>query len=220
MTPRDLDGWPVLVNAGPTREHLDPVRFLSNPSSGRMGYAVAEAAAARGAQVELVSGPSVLADPAGVVVTRVTTADEMLAACGERFEGCRAFVAVAAVSDFRPRRPALEKRPKEEVSLTLELERTPDVLATLAADKGDRLVVGFAAQTGDPIAAARRKLEAKGLDLIVANDVSEEGAGFEVETNRVIVLGADGFERRLGPARKLEIAHGIWDAIVAARNRD
>ena len=138
-----LDGRRVLISAGPTREHLDPVRFLSNPSSGRMGYALAEAAAARGARVMLISGPTALEDPAGVEIERVTSAEEMLAACRRQFAECDVFVAVAAVADFRPVRRHREKRRKESIGLTLELEPTPDIVATLAAEKEERFVVGF-----------------------------------------------------------------------------
>lgn len=209
-----LDGRRVLVTAGPTREHLDPVRFLSNPSSGRMGYAVAEAAAARGAHVVLVSGPTALEPPAGVEIERVTSAEEMLAACRRHFAGCDVMVAAAAVADHRPARRHREKRRKEEIGSTLELERTPDIVATLAAEKGRRLVVGFAAETTDLVASALGKLERKGLDLIVANDVGDPAIGFASADNRVVVLGPDGWRRELGPAPKRQIAEGIWDAIA------
>ena len=212
---RPLDGLTVLVTAGPTREHLDPVRFLSNPSSGRMGYAVAEEAAARGARVMLVSGPTELADPAGVETERVTSAEEMLAACRRRFAACDVLVAVAAVADLRPARRHAEKQPKQSIPLTLELERTPDVVATLAAEKGGRFVVGFAAETGELVAAAAAKMARKGLDLIVANDVGEPGLGFGAAANRVVILAPDGSREELGPAPKRAIAAGIWDAVAA-----
>lgn len=215
---RDLAGLRVLVTAGPTREHLDPVRFLSNPSSGRMGYAVAEEAAARGARVVLVSGPTALADPAGVEVERVVSAEEMLAACRHRFAACDVLVAVAAVADHRPLRRYEEKRPKEEIGRTLELEPNPDIVATLAAEKGGRLVIGFAAETTDVVASALAKMKRKGLDLIVANDVGDPRVGFASAHNRVVVLGPAGLRVELGPAPKREIARGIWD-VVAARLR-
>jgi phosphopantothenoylcysteine decarboxylase/phosphopantothenate--cysteine ligase len=210
-----LDGLRVLITAGPTREHLDPVRFLSNPSSGRMGYAVAEEAAARGARVMLVSGPTALADPVGVEIERVTSAEEMLAACRRRFAECDVLVAVAAVADFRPVRRRAEKIHKEAFGRTLELEPTPDVLATLAAEKGDRFVVGFAAETTGLLDSAAAKMERKRLDLIVANDVSDPGVGFASADNRVVILAPDGWRLELGPAPKRSIAGGIWDAIAA-----
>ncbi|MFQ5349054.1 MAG: phosphopantothenoylcysteine decarboxylase [Thermoanaerobaculia bacterium] len=209
-----LDGLWVLITAGPTREHLDPVRFLSNPSSGRMGYALAEEAAARGAQVVLVSGPTALADPVGVQVERVTSAEEMMAACRRRFADCEVLVAVAAVADLRPAKRHAEKRKKEQIGLTLELERTPDIVATLAAEKDGRFVVGFAAETADLLASAAAKLERKRLDLIVANDVGDPAVGFASTDNRVVILAPDGRRVRLGPAPKREIARGIWDTVA------
>ena len=211
----DLHGRRVLVTAGPTREHLDPVRFLSNPSSGRMGYAVAAEAAARGARVELVSGPTSLPDPDGVEVERVTSAEQMLAACRRRFAACDVLVAVAAVADLRPARYFADKRRKEAIGLTLELERTVDIVATLAAEKGHRLIVGFAAETVGMLESAAAKMERKRLDLIVANDVSDPAVGFASEENRVVILAPDGSAVELGPAPKRRIAAGIWDAVAA-----
>lgn len=211
-----LAGVRVLVNAGPTREPLDAVRYLSNPSTGRMGFAIAAEAAARGAKVTLVSGPTELEPPPGVDVVRVTTAAEMLAACRRAFRDARVFVATAAVSDFRPKRRVRGKVKKETAALTLELERTPDVLATLAAAKGRRFVVGFAAETDDVLANARGKLRRKNLDLIVANDVGKPGRGFGTEENVVHVIGRTGAPADLGPAPKAEIAASLWDRIALA----
>jgi phosphopantothenoylcysteine decarboxylase/phosphopantothenate--cysteine ligase len=211
----DLEGLRALITAGPTREHLDPVRFLSNPSSGRMGYALAEAAADRGARVALVSGPTALEDPAGVEVERVTSAEEMLAACRRRFDECDVLVAVAAVADFRPVRRFTDKRRKASIGLMLELESTPDIVATLAAEKGERFVVGFAAETTDLLASAAAKMERKRLDLIVGNDVSDPAIGFASVDNRVVILAPDGSRVELGPAPKIAIADGVWDAIAA-----
>ena len=211
-----LAGVPVLVNAGPTREPLDAVRFLSNPSSGRMGYAIAAEAAARGARVTLVSGPADIDPPAGVALVRVTTAEEMLAACRRAFRGARIFVATAAVSDFRPKRRARGKVKKDAAALQVELERTPDVLATLAANKGPRFVVGFAAETDEVIAYARRKLRRKNLDLIVANDVGKPRRGFGAEDNLVHLIGPRGPVVDAGPAPKSEIAAAVWDRILAS----
>ncbi len=210
-----LDGLRILVTAGPTREHLDPVRFLSNPSTGRMGYAMAEEAAARGARVELVSGPTTLADPAGVEIERVTSAEEMLSACRRRFASCDVLVAVAAVADVRPVRRHAEKLKKQAIGSTLEVEPTPDIVATLAADKGRRFVVGFAAETTDLLASAVSKMERKGLDLIVANDVGDPAVGFGSADNRVVILAPDGSRLELGPEPKRAIAAGVWTAIAA-----
>lgn len=199
----------LLVTAGPTREWLDPVRYLSNRSSGKMGFAIAQAARARGHRVTLVTGPVALADPAGVKVVRVTTAAEMLAAVRRSLPRCRVLVMAAAVADWRPRRRAARKLKKEQMRPVLELERTPDILQTLRPRKGPRVFVGFAAETGNPLAEARRKLHAKGLDLIVANDVTQRDAGFEVDTNRVTLLSADGAMRHLPLMSKRAVAGRI-----------
>ncbi len=212
--PGPLAGVRVLVNAGPTREPLDAVRFLSNPSTGRMGFALAAEARARGAIVTVIAGPTELEPPAGVEVVRVTTAEEMLRACRRAFRPARIFVATAAVSDFRARRIVAGKVKKERASLTLEVERTPDVLATLAAAKGDRFVVGFAAETEDVIAHAREKLRRKKLDLVVANDVGRPGRGFAAAENLVHLVAPRGPVVDVGPAPKEEIAAAIWDRIV------
>ncbi|HVO30934.1 MAG TPA: bifunctional phosphopantothenoylcysteine decarboxylase/phosphopantothenate--cysteine ligase CoaBC [bacterium] len=214
---RSLAGVRVLVNAGPTREFLDAVRFLSNPSSGKMGFAVAAEAALRGANVTLVAGPTDVPTPPGVKVVRVTSAEEMLRACAKAFATAEIFVATAAVSDFRPRRRVKGKVKKESAELTLELERTPDILATLAAKKGRRFVVGFAAETDDVIGYARGKLRRKNLDLVVANDVGKPGRGFGADDNLVHLVAAKGPVENLGPAPKEEIAAGIWDRILRAR---
>jgi phosphopantothenoylcysteine decarboxylase/phosphopantothenate--cysteine ligase len=180
-----------LISAGPTREAIDPVRYLSNRSSGKMGYALAEAARAAGHRVILVSGPVALPPPPGVQVLPVITTAEMLAALRREMPTANVLIMAAAVADWRPRHIARRKQKKAgHTSWTLDLVRTPDILATLARRKGRRFVVGFAAETGDPIAEARRKLRVKNLDLIVANDVSRPDSGFEVETNRVSLLTA------------------------------
>lgn len=210
-----LAGVRVLVNAGPTREYLDAVRFLSNPSTGKMGYAVAAEAAARGAKVTLVTGPTDVEPPSGVDVVRVTSADDMLAACKKAFRGAAIFVASAAVSDFKPKTRVKGKVKKEDAALGIELARTPDVLKTLAADKGRRFVVGFAAETDDVLRHARGKLKRKNLDLIVANDVGKPGRGFGGDDNLVHLIGPTGKTVDAGPAPKAEIAAAIWDEILA-----
>lgn len=178
----------ILITAGPTREHLDPVRFLSNRSSGRMGFALARAAAERGHEVTLIAGPVALPTPTGVTRTDVVSAREMLAAVERLLPAHDALVMSAAVADWRPKRNSPAKLKKAAMTPVLELEPNPDILAAVRDLKGKRLFVGFAAETGDPLGEARRKLEAKGLDLIVANDVTLPDAGFEVETNRVTLI--------------------------------
>ncbi len=204
-----------LITAGPTREHLDPVRFLSNGSSGKMGYALAAAAAERGWTVELVSGPVALPPPAGVRVTRVVSAADMLAACSPLFPGCDLFIAVAAVADYRPKAVAPRKQKKQAGPLVLELEPTVDILKTLAATRrADQVVVGFAAETDDIEAYARRKLTEKQLDWIAANDVSQPGSGMEADDNTVILLGQSGQRFLLGPGPKGTVARRMLEHIV------
>jgi phosphopantothenoylcysteine decarboxylase/phosphopantothenate--cysteine ligase len=191
---RSLEGIGVLVTAGPTREPIDPVRFIGNRSSGRQGYAIAEEAARRGATVTLVSGPTSLRDPFGVKVVRVETAAQMLDAAEGAYGTAQVVIAAAAVADFRPADPATAKLKKADAPDNVVLERTVDILASLGAHKEGRVLVGFAAETGDPVDAARGKLVAKSLDLVVANDVIEPGSGFETLTNHVAFVAADGAE--------------------------
>lgn len=177
-----------LISAGPTREHLDPVRFLSNRSTGRMGYAVAEAAQKAGHEVVLVSGPVSLAVPAGVVCERVLSACEMLAALERHLERCDVLVMCAAVADWRPAEMSDVKLKKRGMEPVIRLVPNPDILKTLLPKKGTRIFVGFAAETHAVEQEAQAKLEQKGLDMLVANDVTQPDAGFEVSTNRVIVF--------------------------------
>lgn len=215
---RDLEGLRVLVTAGPTREPLDPVRFLSNRSSGRMGYAVAEAARARGALVTLVSGPTALPAPPGVDLVRVSTAQEMYEAVMARFPDCDALIKAAAVADFRPREVQARKIKKGgDPTLTLVLERTPDILSALGRARKHQILVGFAAETENLEERAFTKLRAKGVDLVVANDVSRPGAGFEVETNIVTLVYPDGRMIRLPEMSKRDVAQRILDAVAELR---
>ena len=207
----------ILVTAGPTREAIDPVRFLSNRSSGRMGYAIAAAAAQAGHVVRLISGPVALEAPAGVERIDVVSAQEMAAAVQAHVTWCEALVMAAAVADWCPATVSPAKLKKHAGALTLELERTPDVLASVRPLKGERIYVGFAAETGDPEPEARRKLAAKGLDLIVANDVSRPDAGFEVATNAVMLIDSDGGMRQIETAPKAEIASEIVAWIESRR---
>ena len=202
-----------LVTAGPTREHLDPVRFLSNRSTGRMGFAVAAAAAEAGHDVTLVAGPVALATPPGAARVDVVSARDMLAAVQARLDDADVLVMTAAVADWRPRHTAAAKLKKTEMNPVIELEPNPDILKTLAPTKGGRLFVGFAAETGDPLAEARRKLESKGLDLMVANDVSQPGAGFATDTNRVTLLAPGAPAERLPLMSKRDVADRILDRL-------
>ena len=202
-----------VVTAGPTREHLDPVRFLSNPSTGKMGFAVARAAAMRGHEVALVAGPVSLKTPNGVRRIDVTSAREMLAAVEQEMakaKGAVVFVATAAVADWRPAKCAARKLKKGQMSDTLKLVRNPDILKTVARRPRKNLVaVGFAAETNDILAEARRKCREKNLDMIVANDVTEKGAGFGVDTNRVTLVRKDGSAERLPLMTKLAVARRL-----------
>jgi len=215
----DLAGETILVTAGPTVEDIDPVRYVSNRSSGRMGYRVAEAARDRGAKVVLVSGPTALPPPAGVEVVAVRSAEQMARAVEEAFASATVVIGAAAVADYRPAKAAGQKIRKGDAPLSLELVRTPDVLLSLASEKGDRTLVGFAAETEDLEARARTKLQAKNLDLIVANDVSRPGAGFDGETNAALLLDREGGVVDVPVVSKRELAEKLLDAVVALRRR-
>ena len=217
--PRDLGGRRVLVTAGGTREPIDPVRYVGNRSSGRQGHAIARNAAERGADVVLVTTNPASA-PGGVRIVDVSTAEEMHRACTAEAPGADVVVMAAAVADFRPRRPAERKLKKDEGVLSVEFEPTADVLACLGAAKPDgQVLVGFAAETDDVEPNAKAKLAKKNLDMIVANDVSRPGAGFEHETNEVVVLRADGHRRRLPLCSKGEVARIVLDNAVETLSR-
>lgn len=211
-----LLGHRFVVSAGPTYEDIDPVRYIGNRSSGRMGYAIAAEAARRGADVVLVSGPTALQSPAGVQVERVRSAGEMTRAIAGHAHGADAVVMAAAVADYTPEGGAgPTKIDKTDAPLTLTLVRTPDILADLGRARGAGhrpVLVGFAAETGDPRARARQKLRSKQIDLIVANDVSRRDAGFDAETNAAVLITADG-EQELPLQHKTEMAGRILDAI-------
>ena len=214
---RDLEGQTVLVTAGPTCEDLDPVRYLTNRSSGKMGYAVADAAAQRGARVILVSGPTSLEAPAGAVRIDVRSADEMQRAVTGKIAGAAIAIFAAAVADYRPVLPNGTKIKRKKEPMTLALEPTPDILAGVASEKGDCLVVGFAAETENVAENARKKLAAKNADLIVANDVTAEGAGFDHDTNVVTLFARDGRDLALPRMSKNEVAQRILDEVVRLR---
>lgn len=214
----DLAGETVLITAGPTCEDLDPVRYLTNRSSGKMGYAVAEAAERRGARVILVSGPTALDAPAGVERISVRTTEEMHRTVLERAGESTVIVKAAAVEDYRPTAPASKKIKRGTGRLTLELEPTPDILADLARSKGSRVLVGFAAETDRVRENAREKLSRKGLDLVVANDVTAEGAGFAGDTNIVTILTRDGRQIDLPKMSKFDVANRVLDEALRLRN--
>jgi phosphopantothenoylcysteine decarboxylase/phosphopantothenate--cysteine ligase len=215
LGPGDLAGRKVVVSAGPTREHLDPVRFLSNPSTGRMGFALAAEARRRSADVVLVSGPTELPPPPEVRVVEVTTAAQMREAVLGEAAGADVVIMAAAVVDWRPRERASRKVKKTEGDMELRLVRTPDILSELGRDKGRRVLVGFAAETGDLVENALAKLKAKNLDLIAANLVgTEEDSGFASATNRVTLLGRDGSVEELPLMTKDEVARAVLDRVV------
>ena len=215
---RDLEGQSVLVTAGPTCEDLDPVRYFTNRSSGKMGYAVAEAAARRGARVVLISGPTSLEIPQGVERVDVRSAEEMGRAVRDRFAGSSIAIFAAAVADYRPAEPHAQKLKRGKSEVTVRLAPNADILAEAARSKGDRLVVGFAAETDHVAENARKKLTAKNADLIVANDVTAEGAGFDAETNIVTLFARDGRDLPLPKMSKREVAERILDEIVRLRS--
>ena len=206
----DWLGQRVLVSAGPTQEAIDPVRFISNRSSGKMGYAIAEAARDRGAEVVLVTGPTALVPPAGVEVVSVTSAQEMADNLCRHFSWATVVVMAAAVADFRPREQAVQKMKKQgRMSLTLDLEVAPDILAMLSAKRTTQLLVGFAAETEDVVSHAMAKLVGKGLDAIVANDVTKEGGGFGSDDNAAVVLSRGGRRKEFGLMSKRRLADHI-----------
>jgi phosphopantothenoylcysteine decarboxylase/phosphopantothenate--cysteine ligase len=215
---RDLQGQTVLVTAGPTCEDLDPVRYITNRSSGKMGYAVAEAAARRGARVILITGPTALETPPGVEHVDVRSAEDMRRAVQERFAQSSIAIFAAAVADYRPAEPHAQKLKRTKDELILRLEPNPDILAEAARNKGGRLVVGFAAETEHVAENARKKLVAKNADLIVANDVTAEGAGFDVDTNVVTLFARDGRDLPLPKLSKREVAERILDEIGRLRS--
>jgi len=217
LTRKSLAGERVLITAGPTREEIDPVRFISNHSSGKMGYAIARQARLRGADVTLVTGPTAIDTPFGVDVVQVESAAQMREAVLARLETTDIVIKAAAVADYRPKLRAEMKVKKTVAQLAIELEKNPDILAELGSRKEGRLLVGFAAETEDLVANATLKLTQKNLDLVVANDVSQEGAGFNVDTNIAKLLYRDGRVEELPMMEKDELAGIILDRVQALR---
>src|SRR6202790_5334716 len=213
----DLENEAVIVTAGPTCEDLDPVRYLTNRSSGKMGYALAEAATRRGARVILISGPTRLDPPQGVVFVSVRSTEQMEAAVVEHLPQATAIIMAAAVADYRPVTRETKKMKRGDGRVMLELESTPDILAGIARNKGERVVVGFAAETDHVAEHARAKLESKQADLIVANDVTAEGAGFDHDTNIITLYSRDGSEKAFSRMPKIDAAHRVLDRILELR---
>jgi phosphopantothenoylcysteine decarboxylase/phosphopantothenate--cysteine ligase len=212
---RDLTGRTVLVTAGPTREPIDPVRYMSNRSSGKMGYAIAEAARRRGATVTLVSGPTSLIAPAGVAFTRINTAAEMHEAVMQTLPAQQIVIKAAAVADYAPVAAADQKIKKESsAGLTLAFKKNPDILSDIASATPRPFVVAFAAETENVEANAREKLMRKNADLVVANDVADSSIGFDSDQNEVIVIGRDGSTTKIEKAAKITVANKILDLVV------
>jgi len=214
---RDLEGETILITAGPTREPLDAVRYLSNRSSGKMGYALAEEAVARGARVVLVSGPVNLAPPGGAELLSVQTALEMRDAVMGHLSDATIIIKAAAVADYHVANPPAHKVKKTAARLSLELEPTSDILAEIGKKKGDRILIGFAAETENLVAEARRKLESKNCDMVVANLVSRQDTGFDSDQNEVVLVTRSGEAIPVARAPKREIARRILDQIIHLR---
>ena len=216
---KDLSGERLLITAGPSREPLDPVRYLSNRSSGKMGYALARAAVRRGAEVVLVSGPTALECPSGVRIIQVTTAAEMHAAVVREFATASVVVMAAAVADYRPVVIADHKIKRGKGAIELSLEPNPDIIKDLGSNKNGKVLIGFAAETQDLTANAAKKLREKNLDMIVANNVTEAGSGFDGDTNVATILDRKGLTQSLPLMSKDELADRIYDHFIAFKSR-
>ena len=214
LTPKDMTGMHVLVTAGPTREPIDPVRFISNPSTGKMGYAIARAAEYRGATVTLVTGPTALEDPPGVTMVKIETAQEMAQAVFERMDTAQIIIKSAAVSDYRPVETAPHKIKKSAAHMTIALEKNTDILFELGRRKTNQILVGFAAETQSLSENAQAKLSAKNLDMIVGNLVNQPGTGFGTDTNRVTFFFRDGTREELSEMDKGLVAHTLLDRVL------
>lgn len=206
-----------LITAGPTRELIDPVRYISNPSTGRMGFSIAEAALEAGWNVDLVAGPVALEEPKGAILYPVVTAEEMLHQVDALFDACDVLIMTAAVSDFRPVIQHRHKEKKDDASMNIEFERTTDILKTMSERKKHQTVVGFAAETKDVVTYAKEKLASKNCDFIVANEVGQEGSGFAADTNEVLLIAADGSSVKLGPTTKSAIAEELIQLVTPTK---
>ena len=216
---KDLIGEKLLITAGPNREPLDPVRYISNRSSGKMGYALARAGLRRGAEVTLVSGPTELDPPAGARLIWVTTAAEMRKAVLDEYANCTAVIMAAAVADYHPAQFASKKIKRGEGAIEIRFEPNPDILKELGANKNGKVLVGFAAETEQLIANAEKKLRDKNLDMIVANNVSEAGSGFDGDTNMATILDRGGIVRSLPLMSKDDLADEIYDSLLALKRQ-
>ena len=213
LTKKDFQGRHILVSAGPTREYLDPIRFISNPSSGKMGYAIAKAARMRGAEVTLVSGKVNIRPPYGVHFIEVESAQEMFEKINSFFKKTDCIIMSSAVSDFTPSKTSPQKIKKTSEHLDISLDRTKDILSAVAKNKEDRIIVGFAAETENVEQYAREKLRQKNMDMIVANNVTEKNSGFEADTNKVVIINRDGTAEDFPLMRKSDLADVILDRI-------
>jgi phosphopantothenoylcysteine decarboxylase/phosphopantothenate--cysteine ligase len=218
LTKKDLRGEHVIVTAGPNAEPIDPVRFITNRSTGKMGFAMARVAWRRGAEVTLVSGPTSLQPPRGVRFTPVRTALEMQKAILDRYTEATMVVSAAAIADYRPARVAAQKIKKTDGNFAIELTRNPDIMQELGPLKGNRLHVGFATETENVLENAARKLRSKNLDMIVANDVTQEGAGFAHDTNVVTIIDRTERMETLPLMSKDEVAHAVYDRLLILKN--
>lgn len=214
LSPKDLKGERILITAGPTFEAIDPVRFIGNRSSGKMGYALARMALRRGADVTLISGPSSLKPPRGSRFIAVESAEEMKKAVISNFKGATAVIMAAAVADYRPSKASSEKIKKGKGAFSIDLKKTSDILLEIGKKKGKRLLIGFAAETGNLVANARKKLKEKNLDLIVANNIKEPGAGFGSDTNIVTIIDKKGNIEELPKMPKEEVAWKVLDWVI------
>ena len=213
LTPKDFTGSKILITAGPTEEPLDPVRFITNLSSGKMGYAIALAAHRRGAEVTLISGPTNLPVPPVAKIIKVRTAKEMYKAVMHNYKKAAIIIKAAAVADYCPTESAMEKIKKDKKTLSLELKNNPDIIAEIGKNKGNRILVGFAMETQNLLANAQEKLKKKNMDLIVANNLREEGAGFRTDTNIITIIDRTGKTESLGKMTKIEAAGIILDRV-------
>ncbi len=217
LTKKDLRDERIIVTAGPNAEPIDPVRFITNRSTGKMGFAMARVAWRRGAEVTLVSGPTALTPPRGVRFCPIRTAREMRQAVWEHYPQATMVISAAAVADYRPAQVAPQKLKKREENFTIELTRNPDILAELGRQKGHRLLVGFATETEEVLSNAVRKLRGKNLDLIVANDVTQEGAGFAHDTNIVTLIDRSEQIETLPLMSKDEVAYAVYDRLLTLK---
>jgi phosphopantothenoylcysteine decarboxylase/phosphopantothenate--cysteine ligase len=219
LTPKTLDGVKILITAGPTEEPLDPVRYITNLSSGKMGYALAIAAHRRGAKVTLISGPTSLALPPAEKIIKVRTALEMHKAVMENYKKVTIIIKAAAVADYCAKVAATEKIKKDKKTLSLELKSNPDIIAEIGKNKGNRVLVGFAMETENLLVNAREKLKNKNMDLIVANNLREEGAGFRTDTNIITIIDRDGNLESFEKMTKIEAAEEILNRVKKILNK-